>query len=724
MTKAIVFQGTAYTWQWDAADDIVRILDGGGHEIVSMPQLPLLEFADGTLGTGTVDDIVRDTGALRVRYLGPGALTILVTWRFDEESCWFEPIVVNDPACRPVRRLHLFAAADATPALVCSHVVSPGVSAGAGLSPVIDADARLSFTAWLGRGSTWNTGTQQQTWALPTHYFAGQSVHGIRNQRSLFANALSGAFCAGLADLPAADLRLTSLAGRYSVAFDYREDLWGVPADEPSSVRGATWCWVFAPHYRDAIRAYYRRLRLAGIATPREASPEKRATTSLTHFNTWGAQVVGGSDGDLLDQKALDDIWEAVVRSGLRPGCFIIDDKWEDRYGLLQHSADRLPEFEERLNHYRSAGVKVGLWAAFLRCEDPAAMGLEPGHMLCGPDGQPVVEHGTYADYYYPDVSRPVVAEALRRAARAFADRYRPDIVKFDFGYELPSLAEAAPVDRSLQGERFLELGLRTVVDAMREILPDLVVMYYSLSPLLIDSVDLHSIDDVWLCTEEYELEVNRRLYFSGLMGELGVASYGSGGYDWPSLCEIWFDTAVAGPIGSLGNFDGDVIDSRPTQRDIAKFNGLAALGRPQTDFEIRALRAPVLGASSAARSSSWARLESDELTMLALRPRHFDGTVGVVDYEDLVETTVQVVLSARDGRGIADCAEMGLVPFGDGVVHLSRASASGAQVATYLSSGAVRHHSAPVTDGKVVLNLSESIGHEAVEWVQVVFES
>ena len=67
-----------------------------------------------------------------------------------------------------------------------------------------------------------------------------------------------------------------------------------------------------------------------------------------------------------------------------------IDDKWEGSYGNLEHSADRLPHFEQFLDKVHEEGYLVGLWAALMRCEHPAEMGLTTDQMLKKPDGQPL----------------------------------------------------------------------------------------------------------------------------------------------------------------------------------------------------------------------------------------------------------------------------------------------------------------------------------------------
>jgi len=199
-------------------------------------------------------------------------------------------------------------------------------------------------------------------------------------------------------------------------------------------------------------------------------------------------------------------------------------------------------------------------------------------------------------------------------------NRYRPDLVKFDFGYELPSLDAGAPKDMNWAGEKLLAKGLDVVVNAMREENPDLVVMYYSLAPLLNDYFDLHSPDDMFMCAKEYDLEANRRFFFSGLLGEIGMPTYGSRGYDWSTMPQIWFDSAAVGTLGSLNSFSGDEEDEVATPERVAKYNSLAKALRPSNTFSIRPIGANYVSPTRGARMPSWARLENGEVVLLALR--------------------------------------------------------------------------------------------------------
>ena len=77
--------------------------------------------------------------------------------------------------------------------------------------------------------------------------------------------------------------------------------------------------------------------------------------------------------------------------SGMKAGLFSIDDKWEGPYGKLEQSAERFPKFEEFLAELRADGMAIGIWAAPMRCERPADLGLTDDQMLLQPDGTPYV---------------------------------------------------------------------------------------------------------------------------------------------------------------------------------------------------------------------------------------------------------------------------------------------------------------------------------------------
>src|SRR5439155_17427810 len=349
-------------------------------------------------------------------------------------------------------------------------------------------------------------------------------------------------------------------------------------------VLGSRWLWTVGPNYYEAIRRYYRGLVHAGVISRKVNPPQKQAVVVSPQFNTWGAEVAAGKEWGNFDEGLLTSVYSGLKASGMKPGTFVIDAKWEGKYGRLEHSAERFPHFEDILSRIRAQGYHVGMWAAFLRCEDPTELGLSADNMMQSRDGNPLLLEEGPTHYYLFDVTQPKVEEVLSQLARKFIRRYNPDLVKLDFGYELPSLDAGRPKDMNWAGERLLQKGLDVVVRAMREDKPDLVVMYYSLSPLFIDYFDLHSPDDLFLCGGDYDLAANRRFFFSSLLGEIGMPTYGSGGYDWSTMPDIWFDSSAIGTLGSLNSFSADEENARPTPDLVAKYNGLAQILRPTSN--------------------------------------------------------------------------------------------------------------------------------------------
>jgi hypothetical protein len=525
-------KGPNYTWEYSQSDDTFRLRDSRNRLIVSGKLQPAVVVAPAeqpalrvcTPGKASAPHI--ELGSVTFVYEGVnGAARLSVPWRFDEHGIWMEPAVYETPAAQDVVSLHYFTSndgTDRTPALHATYLVVPGIVEGSGISPIVRDAEGLNQSVWLGRGGP-TVGPLQQ-WALPVHYFCGFSVGPGQSQtaQNSLTEGRSEAFTCGLADLPAGDLFLQLSAGNSSPWVDYRSDLWKHLRGPGRLSLGATFFWAVGSDYYQAIAAYYQALVQAGMIRRRQDSPRKAATCLTPQFCTWGSQVMRGKTDKNMDESFLTGIYEEMKASGMKAGMFSIDDKWEGTYGKLEHDAARLPHFEQFLDRLRSEGCRIGMWAAIMRSERPSDLGLTLDHVLKKPDGSPHKITGS-SDYYILDFTQPEVAKALDGVVRKFVRRYKPDLFKFDFGYELPPVGVAAPRDKQFSGERLMAKGLDVVIRAMREENPDLAVMYYNLSPLFLDYFDLHSPDDLFADTGDYDVEANRRFYFSSLMGTLGV---------------------------------------------------------------------------------------------------------------------------------------------------------------------------------------------------------
>ncbi len=731
--NTIRVEARKYSWEWSSDTDIFRLRDKQGRMVtegVLQPAVLVKGSGDRAPWCSAGKFASKQTAAnrLAVTYesVNHGA-SVQVAWRFEDDNLWFEPMIYGSRVTEDVVALHYFAKAEgasAKPSLRYSYLIQPGLSESSAISPIVPALSGFDLTTWLGHGGDGLDGISQQ-WGLPSHYFCGVVSDSALNAKGALKEHLSDAFCCGLAELPTVDFLLHMQDGMCSPVLNVRSDLWGQARGPDTLTLGATLYWAIGDNYREAIRAYYLGLVRSGIIRKKVNSTAKNAIVTSSAFDTWGAQVAAGKRHAHLDEKFLRSLENGLRASGMKPGIFIIDDKWEGKYGVLEHSEERFPHFESFLAQLRANGQGVGIWAAFLRCEDPSSVGLDVNHMMRGLNGKPYIVSAGDRSYYLYDVSQPEVQIVLSGLVKRFMKRYKPDVVKFDFGYELPSLSAGAPKDMSLAGERLFMKGVQIVVEALREVNPNVAIMYYSLSPLFIEYFDLHSPDDLFECVEDYALEANRRFFFSSLLGEIGMPTYGSGGYDWASAGDIWFDSAAIGSIGSLGTFSGDEQNSFPTPELVAKYNGLAQITRRSNLFTVNPLDPILVGSLTGAHSSSWARMENGETVLVALRKNNILGGESEPGrYKNLVQCTTSVVVASMTDAGIGRSAKLGIVPYGEGEVIVSRTAKNTTAIATiHLLGKPPQKKSLTVKNGLLHVSLKEQGEHGyQVEWLEVEF--
>lgn len=724
----------SYTFEYNRTDDSFRISDPRGQIIASGSLQPAVVIASPQSPSthmsspGRVAAVDVEGHSVRVVYDAVnGAARLQVSLRFEQDAFWINPILYTDGSRESIVSLQYFADPDSSrsPSLHSSYLIAPGISQGAAISPILNETVRLNQDIWLGRGSS-SVGLCQQ-WGLPVHYFCGFSLASPGPERDIYASRRSHAFTCGLADLPNGDLFLRMRDGSFSPWVDYRGDLWNHLHGVGELSLGATLLFTFAESYYEAIALYYDELVRAGIVKVKHSSAHKAAVTLTPEYCTWGAQLARGKTGDGLDQVFLDQLYAEFKSSGMKAGLFSVDDKWEASYGALEHSAQRLPHFEQFLARVRAEGHRIGIWAAIMRCENPAAMGLTLDHMLKRPDGSPfVVEYSATTRYYIFDFTQPEVVRVLTEAVRRFMRRYRPDVFKFDFGYELPAMSVAAPHDRSSSGERLMARGLEVVLSVMREENPDLVVMYYNLSPLFAEHFDLHSTDDLFLNAGNFEVEANRRIFFASLLGRLGIPTYGSSGYDWSSSSAIWFDSAATGAIGSLNDFAGDPAGETPSPRILARYNGIARALRTTTVFQIVPVGDIPWASVRGAHARSWARFEEQRLTLFAYRPTPPGEEDLLADsnpdprLRDVLRSAGPVLIASRDDESITASHTLAIVPYTGGQVSLLRSTGSQAVLTHYYFGGVSAEARVPIQSGRLTFTVSsEDANSRPLEWIE-----
>lgn len=704
-----------YTWEWDSATDTFWLHDKNQRIITHARHKPFCITSPTQLEFTNVTHRILDE-QIRITYHGQSpASSLTVVWSFHPNFISLEPFIHTLPADIDLVRIVYFPQTNSDsykPSMYSHYAVVPGLTMSANISPIVDLHSRLNTTAVLGSGAMRGPGLTQQ-WGLPAHYFCTFNTSDRWNAIGAKAQQ-SEAACWGLAALPQGDFHLEIREIGISPILNLRTDLWKHKLD----TFGFHFLITFGENYHEAIRKYYQVLQHEKFISPKKHSPKKQEVLLAPQYNTWGVESALALPPEQLTEDLVRDIFNKLQHSGMKAKTFVIDDKWEGIYGELKHDPERFPNFEKLLNDIRAQGYNIGLWAAFLRCQNPAALGLNESHLLQTHEGKPLwLDHQT-SRYGIFDVTQPKVQEVLRQRAKDFIRRYKPDLIKFDFGYELPSLDVAAPQDMTFAGERLLQKGLEVIVGAMKEENPDLVIMYYGLSPQLIDYYDLHSPDDLVYCIGDYDLETNRRIFFSSLCGELGMPTYSSSGYDWDSAIDIWFDSVASGSLGSLHCFDGDENGEKPSARHIAKFNGINSLVRKEAHFTTKPIHAKWQGGLRAGFSPSWERIENGKTVLLALRTHQFDGRPTPNSRKDVLDSNIMLVAASLDDESIGESSHVGIVPFGDGRCSIK---------SNYRNAKIIEHHlNGKRSEARLAFNdqlTLKLIQNETLEWVEIIFE-
>lgn len=708
----IQVQSPTYGWRWDAETDSLSILDAKERVISTSKHQPQIQPSDFQDAKSTFE--IQENAVSITYHSTKTASSLIVTWFFHPNFISLQPLVYRPAAPPTISQIVYF------PSFYSHYAVVPGLSMSASLSSIVDLHSNLSVNTVLGAGAMRGIGFTQQ-WGLPAHYFC--TFNTAERWNAIGAKKLqSGAVCWGLAEIPQGDFRLQIQNVSLSPILNIRSDLWNhIPFSQEIKI-GFHFFITFGENYHEAIRNYYKILQREKIISPKSFSQKKKDVLLAPQYNTWGVECAKAMQPEELTEEIVKDIYTAFRASGMQAKTFVIDDKWEGLYGELKHDERRFPNFENLLKTIRADGFYIGLWAAFLRCQNPASLGLNESHLLQTQTGEALWLNHQTAKYGIFDLTQPEVQKVLRARAKEFMRRYQPDLIKFDFGYELPSLDIAAPQDKNWAGERLLQKGLEVIVGAMKEENPDLVIMYYGLSPLLIEYYDLHSPDDLVYCIGDYDLETNRRVLFSSLCGELGLPTYSSSGYEWASATEIWFDCIASGSLGSLHCFEGDENGDLPTKQDIAIFNGLCAIARKNPIFQTYAVDAKWQGGLRAGFSPSWERMENEQTVLLALRLHGLDGKPTRSAYKSVLQTDVQIVVASMNEADIAQTNHLGIVPFGNGKCLLQHHGVeTKAKVIEHYFGGNQNATEIVCKNNSIEISFKEL--SEGIEWLEVVFE-
>ncbi len=701
-----------YTWRWSRVTDECTLSDAAGRRILTSCLQPAFEVTDRAAhAAGRCAGADVDGSRLRVRYDGVnGSDKLAVTLRFASAYFVIEEAVYEPADDAAIVRFAYFADWDAgqmRPAGIVDTCVIPGgrQDPEQAIFRTEDLDDHRFSIGAFGL----DVGTYHQQWALP-HYLVAAYNGGDA--------APSGAACVGLGGAADGNVLARVHRGRFSYEINVRGDLWGHRCG-PGPIRFAESLVVaVAGNWYAAGLAYFDALDAEGFA-PKRRAEDVPAAAYRAQYDTWGDQGARRCLIQRFDEQHLRDIYRDFRASKLNASLFVIDDKWEDTYGSLSHDEERFPNFVSLLDEIRADGHEIGIWTAFPRCEDYEALGLTADAVLRNPDGSPYLQVNRKRSWYVFDPTNASAAAYLADRARHLVETYRPSLVKIDFGYEIPTPDIAAPHDLAYAGERLFLRFLEVVVGAIRAADPNVAMLYYCLTPLFSGYMDQSGTDDLWMSRGRYDEGFARRALLSTWCGAFGVVPYGSSGYDWRSMREIWFDTAIVGTLGVIAPLAGDEYGEHLTPALAALYNGVARVTRRRPHYRVAFFDAELDDPAAGPRARSWARIEDGATVVLALRP----GAEGVAEAPGIVRADCAVVVASLTDDDVRTSRAIGIVPFEAGRIAITRTAPGNPIAVAHLLSGEDVSLDVRRSGSQVVIDVAPSIGAAGpVELIEIRF--
>lgn len=486
--------------------------------------------------------------------------------------------------------------------------------------------------------------------------------------RPLYACAMGGKngwIAVGPGEIPDGALTLRINCASSYLEYLYREDIWGAPDGY-----NRFWKEPLRMSWGDsAYDAYDALFKSLTVTQPKDHVHVR------SFAGTWGA--FGKGDFDLRGQ--------ADRYAGKQPAdVMLIDDYWETFLGSGMANHDLFPDFEKDLEYIREKGMEIGLWQSIGWISSPEAVGLSDEDLLCGADGRPRLSQWLMDPFiskkrlcYCLDPSSPKTQSFLEERTKRLVSLYKPVLLKLDFGYGLPGPDVSAPRDPEFRGEKLCRQLLNIITKAAKAVKPDITIIYYGISPLLHDTFDLLSLDDMGDCGSSPEYEISghsQRCMWAALTSSQGIPANTSSGYFWKTLDEILLDTAVTGVNGSvLAYRDERANIMSPSQ--ICRWRAIQKWHRRTTLWNPLWLDVNMGGHGSEPSISSWGRKEREDgiykIFSLSLRGK----PESICSFSELegIEFTGKWAVISQDDKDIYSSHMLAIIPFSTGNIKIAR---------------------------------------------------
>lgn len=175
-------------------------------------------------------------------------------------------------------------------------------------------------------------------------------------------------------------------------------------------------------------------------------------------YNTWIELLYDQNQEDILRYA------HAIIDNGFPPGVIMIDDNWQQDYGVWEFRKERFPDAKAMMAELHAMGFKVMVWVCpFVSPDSQVYRELRDRDLLLkDASGQSKVVHWWNGQSALLDLTRPEAAEWFKSRLSYLQEEYGLDGFKLDAGdpeYYVDVVA-SQPVAPNDHAELFAKIGL------------------------------------------------------------------------------------------------------------------------------------------------------------------------------------------------------------------------------------------------------------------------
>ncbi len=485
------------------------------------------------------------------------------------------------------------------------------------------------------------------------------SPYGAAYPRPLYFAAMGsndGYVAIGSGSIPDAALSLRITATRGCFEYVYREDIWGAIPGKKRIWKDPL-CITLGENPWMAFKKYYDFFPARSTVNP---------FAQKAIWNTWG----------IWRQKKY--IIRPITGFAQKIGAelMVLDDPWEQSQGAGRPSLARFPHFMDDITDIRDKKLSPGLWEAMGWISDPFSQGLSEKDLILNRRGKPCKANWNFdpfaESYYCLDISSEKARTFITERTIRIMKTVSPALLKLDFGYGMPSPSMGVPRNPAYRGERFSAELLKLIARAARSVNPNVVIMYYGISPLYIEDMDMVSLDDqgdLW-----YEVPRGHQEWsiWASLLSDKNIAISGSSGYEWEQDDEVILNTCIIGSPGAMLPVYGK--DEQPiADRYLNRRLAINKWYRKTLSWMPYWINSSLGDFNRPPRLNCWGRMEKigrdTVLTALALREEDKDKIRD--ERISQMKWSGRWALIAQDDRDISASQALALIPFDPGRISL-----------------------------------------------------